>query len=53
MEEVTGEEDCREREKETVCRRCFEVILTKFQVQIGAQGTDEDVRVKVRDCIWN
>ena len=49
MEGATGEEDAREREKETVCCRCFEVILTKFQVQIGAQGTDEDVRVKVRD----
>ena len=28
--------------------RCFEVTLRKFQVQIGAQGTDDDVRVKVR-----
>merc|ERR1711970_660855 len=27
--------------------RCFEVTLRKFQVQIGAQGTDDDVRVKV------
>ena len=30
-----------------VKRRCFEVTLRKFQVQIGAQGTDDDVRVKV------
>merc|ERR1712032_209317 len=27
--------------------RCFEVTLRKFQVQIGAQGTDDDVRIKV------
>merc|ERR1719494_1495406 len=27
--------------------RCFEVTLRKFQVQIGAQGTDDDVRLKV------
>ena len=30
-----------------VKRRCFEVTLRKFQVQIGAQGTDDDVRLKV------
>jgi len=27
--------------------RCFEVTLRKFQVQIGAQGTNDDVRIKV------
>jgi len=27
--------------------RCFEVTLRKFQVQVGAQGTDDDVRIKV------
>merc|ERR1711963_1210860 len=27
--------------------RCFEVTLRKFQVQIGAQGTDDDVRLRV------
>ena len=27
--------------------RCFEVTLARLQVQIGAQGTNDDVRVKV------
>jgi len=27
--------------------RCFEVTLKKFQIQIGAKGTNKDVRVKV------
>lgn len=27
--------------------RCFEVTLKKFQVQIGSEGTNEDVKVKV------
>ena len=47
MEGVRGDTTVTRGSTWFLCR-CFEVTLARFQVQIGAQGTDDDVRVKVR-----